>query len=405
MELSSQSTLYDSGQIHYSSDSSQSFEFCYFKLTSFWDTMFVIMNTINDNSFISNSIILKNPENFYIFAAGHQSNVYNWKIELNCLYPYESSMYLFDEMHFLDSSNNEIKFEQAFYKECFHEEQNPETSFDLITTITTPSQKFSKSNFFTNSNTFSPSNKFSSSNKFSLSNTFSPSNIFSPSDDFGKTLVFTPTNTFSNSNKFTKTLMFSNSNYFTQTSYFSDSKSFKTKIFSNSLVFTYSFYFTKSKLLTQSNNFSDSEFFKPSPSQSTKGQIETISMTISMTYLKIKSVSYTFSFFSSINSFVYSPYIIYTYSPLYIPSQFSIIIRNKKKISPENLIGIVCGTVAGFFIILSIGIWIYKKKNYNYLENDSFISISESETETSSSVEVFNKLELSYSISNIDDWV
>lgn len=64
----------------------------------------------------------------------------------------------------------------------------------------------------------------------------------------------------------------------------------------------------------------------------------------------------------------YFPYIIRFLSPVYVPTIVFIPIKNNKyKISSEKLIGIVCGSVSVFFLILGVIILSIKRK---YFVND-----------------------------------
>ena len=85
------------------------------------------------------------------------------------------------------------------------------------------------------------------------------------------------------------------------------------------------------------------------------------------------------------NTYYYFPYIIYSLSPSYIVTNYVLLINSNKKISPENFIGIVCGSVAVFFSILSIIIIIIRKKN-SYR-----ISIEENDLSSSSSPAITNE--------------
>ena len=77
---------------------------------------------------------------------------------------------------------------------------------------------------------------------------------------------------------------------------------------------------------------------------------------------------------------LYRPYIIYYLSKTYVHSYFQIELIKKKKLTGEQLIGIVCGTVSNFLIVLYIIIFIYRKMNYESLfSNDIYSSLSFSE--------------------------
>lgn len=90
--------------------------------------------------------------------------------------------------------------------------------------------------------------------------------------------------------------------------------------------------------------------------------------------------------------FEYIPYIIAYLSPSYVEIKINIDMnKNKKRITQEKLIGVVCGSVAGFFVILSIIILIRQKKNspiysacdveyYEYSDDEEIIMITNTKT-------------------------
>ena len=106
------------------------------------------------------------------------------------------------------------------------------------------------------------------------------------------------------------------------------------------------------------------------------------SLTLSLTSVLRRSVSLTISILISnsyYNSFnenegtfqiittrsdyqLYIPYIIYFYSPIYVPVNMSFYIVKRKGLTGEQLIGVTCGSVAVFFIILYIMIIINRQK-------------------------------------------
>ena len=68
----------------------------------------------------------------------------------------------------------------------------------------------------------------------------------------------------------------------------------------------------------------------------------------------------------------YFPYIIQFYSPTYLNTVFRFrISNNKKSITPEQLIGVTCGSISVFFLILAIVIFIIRKRHNNYQISDS----------------------------------
>lgn len=80
-------------------------------------------------------------------------------------------------------------------------------------------------------------------------------------------------------------------------------------------------------------------------------------------------------------------------------------IGNKKTISPEQLIGIVCGSVGAFFIILAIIIFAYRKKR----EVNKFIdepSFSTDETDDDDEGKIFTVAMTENTLNAGDDnWV
>lgn len=85
------------------------------------------------------------------------------------------------------------------------------------------------------------------------------------------------------------------------------------------------------------------------------------------------SIIYTFfdgTFYESITAVFsksYFPYIIEVLTPSYVKTdQVFELVAVKKKMSPEQLIGVVCGAVAGAFLIIVIVIFIIRKRNNNF---------------------------------------
>lgn len=118
--------------------------------------------------------------------------------------------------------------------------------------------------------------------------------------------------------------------------------------------------FTKVSEVTKTNNF---DIYTNS-----------LSMTISLSYVKtfvftyVQTLSNTFIILynqeGEIPSYQLTQsyfYIIYSLSPLFVPTYLELDIH-KKKMSNENLIGIVCGSVAAFFLIVYIIFLIVRKK-------------------------------------------
>lgn len=87
--------------------------------------------------------------------------------------------------------------------------------------------------------------------------------------------------------------------------------------------------------------------------------------------------------YSLINSQVdvprYYPYIIQYLSPLYLETIVQMTLRNNKaRISPEQLIGVVCGSVSVFFLILALIIFIVRRKYYIQMSDSFDISCDDS---------------------------
>ena len=77
----------------------------------------------------------------------------------------------------------------------------------------------------------------------------------------------------------------------------------------------------------------------------------------------------------------YLPYIIYYLSPIYVEQTFLLNLIKKKTISPEQLIGVSCGSASVFFLVLGIVICFIKKKYENKAQFDEFDDISGSSSE------------------------
>lgn len=117
-----------------------------------------------------------------------------------------------------------------------------------------------------------------------------------------------------------------------------------------------------------------------SPTQSIKDV--TTSMTFSFSFVSVKTVVFTMTQVASNThilhydegeqTYIYEltktdvyqllPYIIYSLSRTYIHSYMQLDLEKRKVITPERLIGIVCGSVGIFFIVLAVIIFIYRKK-------------------------------------------
>ncbi|KAK8886567.1 hypothetical protein M9Y10_042031 [Tritrichomonas musculus] len=125
------------------------------------------------------------------------------------------------------------------------------------------------------------------------------------------------------------------------------------------------------------------------------------SLTVTLTFVQMRSVSFSLSnsksntFFISFDAnkntisiimtqsdfWFYFPYIIYYYSPKFVSTNIIINISKRKGITREQLIGIICGSSAVFFIILYTIIAIYRKMTYVNIENEISFSFSYSSEE------------------------
>lgn len=196
---------------------------------------------------------------------------------------------------------------------------------------------------------------------------------------------------------------------------FSMSQQFtESNAFSLTQVFTESNVFSISQVFSLSQSFTSSSEFTSKTSKST-----TISLSQLLTYVKRKSVSFSISYlqsntisityvddifqYSYINTLVYYqkyfPYIIQILSPSYTATFIRISELNKLSISPEQLIGVVCGSVSVFFIILGIIIFAIRKQNLSSL-NDEFDDLSFSSDDP---VHIQNENETNADFSEITD--
>lgn len=139
--------------------------------------------------------------------------------------------------------------------------------------------------------------------------------------------------------------------------------------------------------------------FMPNDSPTSLIKDFSMSMTMSVTLTNVKTVCFSFSQIISstftlnynpeketylytlteIDTYKLMPYIIYSLSPKYVPSNLQVTLdTNKKRISPEQLIGIVCGSVGVFFIIFAIR---RKHENKSLLDEDLYSSDNENGNE------------------------
>lgn len=177
-------------------------------------------------------------------------------------------------------------------------------------------------------------------------------------------LLFTKSNCFSQSNEFSESSEFSKTRYFSSTEDFTTSLSFtETKYtiseFDNSISFRYSFVLSYKYMKSVSFSLDYYMFNTYSIDMDDNGETKIV------------------SFESYISK--YNPYIIHYLTQTYVRTKvpFETLLK-RPKLSQQNLIGIVCGSVAVFFIILGIIIFVRKKK---YEEKSFYDDIDSSSSE------------------------
>lgn len=252
--------------------------------------------------------------------------------------------------------------------------------------------------------------------------------VFSFSEKFTNSYIFTNSEKFTNSVYFSKSLQFTNSIMFTNSKDFSASDTNPSKYFSDSKSFTDSVCFSESKSFTDSEYFSDSDEFKNQMTiQISDNVVTKLSMSIIMT--SMRSVSFYASQYNDFtylllydkekNTYVYIkserytyyhlPMIIYYLSPSYTEViTFQNLEKPKKTLSQSQLIGIVCGSIAVFFLLLYLGIFIYQKKTNRYFLKDISSDISSSsEIENEDQIKKVNIEIDTDNINNVinDDWL
>lgn len=303
------------------------------------------------------------------------------------------------------------------------------------------SPTFNQSSFFSNSILFSESSNFTKSQIFSPSvyfqstSIFTKSNIFSSTAYFSRSYIFSESTCFSNTDIFTKSSKFSSTTFFSISNIFSDSQ-----MFSASIYISLTEKFTESLALSNSHQFYNSESFTntfcftsfSNQVSFSRSIYETPTFLKSATFLKSLSITLTnvrtviFSFSNVISniqilsyisdqntySFVSSfsevhkkfPYIIFSLSPSLIPTYLIFDFVHSSKISQGKLIGLVCGSVAAFFLILSIIILIIQKQNFAPEFYDS--DILESSSSEYENVETHEGVTVTINLTNNDDmWI
>ena len=189
--------------------------------------------------------------------------------------------------------------------------------------------------------------------------------------------------------------------------------------------FTNSETFSNSNEFTISNTFSSSNaFITPTEIVTTiiDSRLYTYSISFLITYVKRRSVSFSFSFYLSntlIMSFIieeqtysyvisnthfdrYFPYIIQYLSPSFTQTYILRNLDKVKRISGEQLIGIVCGSTSVFFLILGIIIIVIQKKYENQFafEEEDFEDSSD-ETYITNKKKIVNNVEESFDLSGV----
>lgn len=96
---------------------------------------------------------------------------------------------------------------------------------------------------------------------------------------------------------------------------------------------------------------------------------------------------------------------IYFLSPSYVPTYLSIIINEKKGISREQLIGVVCGTTAVFFGVLGIIIMIIKRERQKKKKLNDDISFSSEESEDIEKETYIQSIEHTIDRNKTDEWI
>ncbi|KAK8839730.1 hypothetical protein M9Y10_031435 [Tritrichomonas musculus] len=257
---------------------------CYFEKDCSLDSVtnslvFVYCNVTlsSANVFVNNEVVIQNQGNIVIFDGTLLNDTQSfWTFEKNCLYPYESQLFIGSSINFIEGAEGgkEVTFDMAFDKYCIYQS----SSFIFI------SRSFTESPVFTESQEFTLSDHFTRSSliiHFTNSNCFTKSQSFSLSDYFSKSFAFTKSSTFSSSIHFTKSNHFTKSQSFSQSDYFS-----KSFAFTKSSTFSSSIHFTKSNCFTKSQSFSQSDYF-------TKGFTFTKSSTFSSSIHFTKSNCFT----------------------------------------------------------------------------------------------------------------
>lgn len=214
----------------------------------------------------------------------------------------------------------------------------------------------------------------------SKSQMFSYSKFFTKSEDFTFSKYFSGSDHFSNSEDFT------NSNIFSESNYLEKQKKTSSNLFTCSKIFSASTVFSNLSSASLIDNLEKTTFYS-------------ISMSFIESYVSMKSVSFSMS---EIQSFLYTNILLsngeYTFgiTQVYVYNYFPYIIQYfsktfvsvevlteinlpKKKITQEQLIGIVCGSVAAVFSIIGIILFFLRRVNssHNQFEDDDYFYSSD----------------------------
>lgn len=212
------------------------------------------------------------------------------------------------------------------------------------------------------------------------------------------------------------------SNIFNLSNYFSDSLCFSfSNTFTNSETFTPTQKFSPSNIFSLSDIFTDSYSFRPTPTESVFGQSMMMSMSYSHTYKLVKTVIFQNEYISKTCTVCYSnsqceilnrcptliPYIIYSYSPVFVFSPVYFFYDAKKKtITQVQLIGVVSGSAAVLFALIGIVI-IFKNKKSPYEEVSSQDDSPNGDFQTETKTTQVEMIVTINSIENedIDNWL
>ncbi|KAK8892588.1 hypothetical protein M9Y10_029827 [Tritrichomonas musculus] len=281
------------------------------------------------------------------------------------------------------------------------------------------SEIFSQTDFFTTSEIFSRSDVFLKTNDFSFSSDFSRSLLFSNTEQFSFSVDFTISNKFNDSNHFSKSKYFSDSEFFTSSCIFTKTESFTPKpsipptlCFSQSLMFSHSSMFSYSFKFTQSNDFTSI------PTQSIYGHMISKQISYVESFVMVKSVSFSNSFIVSNvlsitfnselgqHSYIMSQTKVYAMLPTIIQTMMMFeLSQPKKQITAEQLIGIVCDSIAPFFSVLGTVILFLRRKQKTVYSDDLDCSSDDEVITTKTHETVVNLMIENINNVDLDQWL